>query len=357
MPETTSKPRLRHFDMMKGVAIFLVVMGHVITMCVREVDRTPLFKFIENIHMPLFFFISGWFTYKAVDGRIVLPKLASRALQLLLPMVVVSSLWIFYFPHSGLESPLVSTFESLWSGPWKNGYWFTLVLFEIVLVYTAIAPLLSRVRNAAGSILISAAVWALLLFLQIDVIPADIAGYLSFELIAAFFPAFMLGVLGRRYRDGFLAAVNNSWVQTPAMLCMGVMMYICCWPWEFEVEGLSDTLWSSLLHICVAIIALPLFERWATAAFAPTARTVTSTIASIWEYVGTKSLGIYLLHYFFLFPMGNAFRPWLQSVNLSFVPVAVFAAFWAACIIATVLGTLKIISMSKPLNLLLTGTK
>ena len=33
------RPRLKYFDMMKGLAIFLVVMGHVLTMCVREIDR------------------------------------------------------------------------------------------------------------------------------------------------------------------------------------------------------------------------------------------------------------------------------------------------------------------------------
>ena len=65
---TTAKPRLRYFDMLKGVAIFLVVMGHVITMCVREIDRATLFKLIEHIHMPLFFFVSGWFTFRLVEN-------------------------------------------------------------------------------------------------------------------------------------------------------------------------------------------------------------------------------------------------------------------------------------------------
>ena len=122
----TPKPRLYHFDIIKGVAIFLVIMGHVLTMCVRSIDRATVFKIIGQIHMPLFFFISGWFAYREdARGLPVLPKLRSRALQLLVPMVVVSSLWIYYFPHSGLESPLDSTWCGLWSNEWKNGYWFT----------------------------------------------------------------------------------------------------------------------------------------------------------------------------------------------------------------------------------------
>lgn len=40
------KQRYAVLDVMKGVAIFLVVMGHVLTMCIREIDRASLFKFI-----------------------------------------------------------------------------------------------------------------------------------------------------------------------------------------------------------------------------------------------------------------------------------------------------------------------
>ena len=101
---SSAKPRLYHFDIIKGVAIFLVVMGHVLTMCVRSIDRATVFKIIGQIHMPLFFFISGWFTYRlAGDGRVKMPSIKPRAKQLLLPMLVVSALWIYHFPHSGQQ--------------------------------------------------------------------------------------------------------------------------------------------------------------------------------------------------------------------------------------------------------------
>lgn len=71
-------------DLLKGIAIFMVVMGHVLTMCIRDIDAATLFKIIGEVHMPIFFFISGWFTYKATaDGRIRRPDLRRRAMQLL----------------------------------------------------------------------------------------------------------------------------------------------------------------------------------------------------------------------------------------------------------------------------------
>lgn len=343
--------------MLKGVAIFLVVMGHVITMCVREVDRTALFKFLEQIHMPLFFFISGWFTFKQADAGVVRPALGQRALRLLLPMAAVSSLWVFYFPHSGLESPIQSTFGALWADMWKNGYWFTLVLFEIILIYVTLTPLLSRCRGVAASCAVAVAAWAVLVALHIYILPATVAGYLSLELTATFFPIFMFGVLARRYREGFMAAVHNSWWQTAAMAAFGVCLYMCCWPWEFGLEGLSLMALKAVLHIALALIAMAVFEAWANRAFADDARPAARTIASVWEYLGRQSLGIYLLHYFFLFPMGSVFRPVLVGFNLSLVPMAVFAAFWAACIIACVLGVIKLLQPSRTLSLLLTGSK
>ena len=62
-----AKTRLHYFDVLKGLAIFMVVIGHVLTMCIRDIDSAVLFKLVEKIHMPLFFFISGYFTYKVTE--------------------------------------------------------------------------------------------------------------------------------------------------------------------------------------------------------------------------------------------------------------------------------------------------
>ena len=67
--EKPQRHRIEHFDLLKGIAIFLVVMGHVITMCIRGLDAAFIFKLIEQVHMPIFFFISGYFTYKASAER------------------------------------------------------------------------------------------------------------------------------------------------------------------------------------------------------------------------------------------------------------------------------------------------
>lgn len=116
-----NKPRMHYMDLLKGIAIFMVVMGHVLTICIRDIDAATIFKIIGEVHMPIFFFISGWFTYKATaDGRIRRPDLRRRAMQLIVPMVIVSTLWVLQFPYSGLRSPMAPGFEGLWTSEYKT---------------------------------------------------------------------------------------------------------------------------------------------------------------------------------------------------------------------------------------------
>ena len=350
-----NKKRLYHFDVLKGMAIFAVVMGHVLTMCVRDLDRAFLFKFIGQIHMPLFFFISGWFSIKAVDGKLKAPDFVSRALQLLVPMVVVSSLWIYYFPRTGLQSPFDSTWSGLWGSEGKNGYWFTPVLFEIIAIQgLLLRPVWNVLRGFGGRLLALVSLSALLMA-GAAAIPTTWAGALSFVPVATYFPVFAFGGLCRLERESFERQIASTTTQTVAILLGAVTFYVVSWYWEFP-SIISDLLpaWCALLHICIAVVAIGAVAPWCARVF--TDEGCTSAWARMWCLLGRESLAIYLLHYFLLFPMGG-WRPLLESTHLALVPLALFCAFWAAIIISVVLGIRRIIALSAPLNLLLTGQK
>lgn len=354
MNTAVGRQRLYYMDVIKGIAIFIVVMGHVLTMCVRDIDRAVVFKFIGEIHMPLFFFISGWFTYKLTDdGRWLTPNLAGRFRQLIIPMVVVSSLWIFYFPHSGLESPLNSTFEGLWTDGYKNGYWFTLVLFEIMVIYALLTPILSRLTNMPARIMTVCALWALMLVMN-QTVTAEVGGYCSLELMTRFFPVFMFGVLASSSKDNFNRLTTSQAVITSSILIGGVLLYMICWPWD--IDGLTDypiviNILRTLFHITISMIAIALTRPWCNRVFSSGRPCF---MARVWTYLGAQSLAIYLLHYFFLFPLG-ATREALREMALGWTPTFVFAAVVAACIVTMVSGLIYIIKSSNLLSALLIG--
>lgn len=343
MPNTN---RLALFDVVKGIAIFMVVMGHVLTMCVRQIDSAAAFKLLGEVHMPLFFFVSGFFTGRRDDhGNLRLPPYGRRALQLLIPMVAVSTLWIFWFPVSGLQSPLVSTFAGLWTDPWKNGYWFTPVLFVIMVIYGGVTPLLSRWRGAAGQCA-AIVVAATALYVGADYVPDFYKGVFSTDLIARFFPVFALGAVAGLHKDAFMSFCRRPWVLAATIIGSAVLLAYVCWYWRYPFMPM----WAlepsrSLMHVCLATAATGVLAPWCAGG---------GKAVALWSFVGRKSLAVYLLHYFFLFPLG-AIRPWLEAVDLAFVPLVTVAALVAVPVVAVTLGVAYIVSSSAPLAFLLTG--
>lgn len=343
------KQRIKYFDLLKGVAIFLVVMGHSLTMCVREIDSAVLFKLIGEIHMPLFFFISGYLTYKVAFKH---PNLTKRFKQLIIPFIVVSSLWVWYFPHSGLKSPLTSTFYGLYTDGWKNGYWFTLCLFEIFLIYACIAPFLKKFDSAIAQIGICTSTYLALAIITVFA-PEPINSIIGLQLLTSFLPVFLIGVLAHKYKDFYESITNgNYW------FIIGILLFVFSWyylsySWEFPtLPEWSKFIARPIEHIGLVIVAVTLIIPWSNKEYDTSSKP--SYIARYFNYLGQESLGIYLLHYFFLFPM-TALQTPMRELNLSITPLFVFSATVAFCVIAITLFVNYVIKRNSFLSTLLIG--
>lgn len=90
-----------HFDVMKGIAIILVVMGHVMLFSF-DINPSEPSKFIY-CNMPLFFYISGYLAYK---NFYTLHELGKRILQrgivLLFPYIIFLCLYEIF--TKGIDS-------------------------------------------------------------------------------------------------------------------------------------------------------------------------------------------------------------------------------------------------------------
>ena len=84
--------RISYFDQMKGVAIILVVVGHIMQFAFGY-SQSDVVRMLGIFHMPIFFYISGYFLYKEEsDVRGMLCKLYKRVLNLLIRYLVFGML-------------------------------------------------------------------------------------------------------------------------------------------------------------------------------------------------------------------------------------------------------------------------
>lgn len=348
-----TKNRIADLDILKGIAIFLVVMGHVIGMCIRGIDSCIAFKIIEQLHMPIFFFISGWFSFKIANGKLASPKLGKRFKQLIIPFLVVSSLWIMYFPHSGLKSPLSNNIPQMLTTYWKDGYWFTLALFEIICLYWLIAKINAKRNKTIFTILLSVVIYLLLIFLE-PIISIEAENYdpAGIGLLRTFFPIFIFGVICRQNEETFRKIATNSIFFTSALIIGGMTWYYVSYYWEYpNIPQNAMLIIKPLMQFCLMTVIFGLIYK-----IRETTKNglKTNYIQKYFIYLGNESLGIYLLHYFFLFPLTILQAP-LREMSLAFAITVTVATVIAFIIIALTLGANYVISKNKILSFLILG--
>lgn len=191
----TTRKYIPYIDAIKGFAIFLVVMGHVLawqfdnfTDIVQQKESPQtmfLWRMIYSFHMPLFFFISGYLFSKSKFAEIDGPKyIWKKATTLIVPFITMGTL--FYLVRDKLYN-----------------YWFLRSLFEFILIALPFEIYRSRttkMQSTAFSILYYGGVYFVLIMLH---------GYLQriswlYELIDIrynYFMFFSLGLILRRIRQ------------------------------------------------------------------------------------------------------------------------------------------------------------
>lgn len=344
------KQRIEYFDVLKGIAIFMVVMGHVITYGVYRIDSSVVFRIIGSVHMPLFFFISGYFTVRRKEGRFVSPSLWKRFLQLMLSMLVFSTLWIFYYPHSGLQKHLTCTFVGLWTNLHKNGYWFLWVLFAIIALYGLTAEIANRLRKYGRAWVYAPFVAVLMLLGVADwLLPKSVNDALSLMFVFKYMFVFLFGGVARGLGDRFTRfAESDRGYTVSTILTIALLLFVMYPEWlPFRRTAFMLNAAQVLLHCSLATFAVGLCKSVMDRNQSGSG----SRGVRLWSLLGRKSLQIYLFHYFFLFPLGWI-RPAMLSMGLDLVPVALTSALCAAVITACCLAVDAVVSRSRLLSFL-----
>ncbi len=309
------KQRIGYIDAMRGFTMILVVFAHVCHFCLGDSKMGYNAIFIL-FRLPCFFMLSGWL-FEPASRNSFMTVARHKAMVQLLPT------FIFLL----LLAPPPEFFHQL--GALKGGYWFTFVLFEFFILYMLIVrigkrwtPILAFAITIASffyaryydSIKSSSEGWQLMLI--------DVLGFLSVTTWRLFL-FFYIGAWMRRHFDAFI-----RWTNKPV-----VILLICAVFFFIASTSHKDNLWFEMFRYYVGgvsgmIMIFTLFRLLYTSPIIHHSSSIFHHPSSILKYVGTRTLDIYLLHYFFLPRFLMAYAPQLQAYDsrlLEFVVIMVIS--------------------------------
>lgn len=327
-----TKQRLEWLDALRGFTMFMVVTNHIYGFGFDTNTKYSMFMSVCLLfRMPLFFFISGFLAYKASfswNMRDTSQLIAKKLRVQIVPTVVFMTAYVTLTAKHFWER-----MEYAWSSPTKGGYWFTMVLLEMFLVYYAVCwvgksltpvpspkgdesinsqdlslseqPVPSKVspplsRGIGGEATLLIILWLISLFAYATLyMPKWFTWYkgefwkvTSITELARFFHFFLLGNLVHRYWAQVQKLFDSKWFfpLLIAIAFIGTGDYLKWHNLRMQWANLPRTLaMYSLVMIIVAFFRN--YSSWFTKE---------TRIGYTLQYIGVRTLDIYLIHYFFI---------------------------------------------------------
>lgn len=329
------KQRLGYIDQLKGLAIILVVMGHVVQFCIHS-SKHWLYEDIYVFHMPLFFFLSGLVVHGARQGSSRPLLVARKARQLLIPLLCWGGLMTLFLGESYLDFLQHRYFY---------GYWYLWTLFLLYAIFYLMDGFVAWLKRwpTAVFILLSGCIW--LITRQLGGV---IWNYPAVEKLAhistlqEFYPFFFLGVMVTRFNLSAWVVKHQSKVLTVALIAILPLLYL--------YTGRDVQLSWSLLAIAIIMAFYALFLRTDNN-YQPAVRRWLQPL----EYIGRHTLIIYMVHFFLVHALNIESMAAVLDATSNYLPLAALVFVISMVLIGLCLLAEKVITRGWLLGALLLG--
>ena len=303
--------RIGYIDAMRGMTMLLVVYSHVCHYCMGDTamgGNDVMFLF----RLPCFFFISGWLfgknsvvkpqstlkaqsTLKQFNGGGRFWEVLRHKLRVQIVPTVVFLLLLVSVDNLSAPANIPHTFfNSL--GATKGGYWFTVALFEFFVIYMLSSLAWRKRERWKGILALVISVIAFCYDVYYSHLVANhphpwiyrVLGFLGVMTWRYYF-FFYVGTLTRKHFDRFLRLTENRlFLSVMAMAFVAAALlrhdsHVLPVGLSFFIGGTAGMI---LVYAAFRRLSSLLTKEW---------------FAGRWlQFVGTRTLDIYLLHYFFL---------------------------------------------------------
>lgn len=272
------------------MTMILVVYHHITFWCLDNIEF-GYNEFFIKFRMPTFFFISGWLFYKAdrIWNKYTIHTLLKKKFMVqIIPSLFFMLLYMYFFS----EPEYKSSFES------KYGYWFTLALFEFIVIYIGIEALINKKQsnnNEIGVMLFMLLLTFIALYYEqfrFDYnlgILRKILTLFSFSKFKYIF-FFWFGTYVRKNFTIFIRLTDSKY-----MMAVCIIAYTMCVITRNCSTDIVFVFISRMLSGIAGISIVFTYFRKNEIHFSKNKR-----IGRALQYIGRRTLDIYLIHYFLL---------------------------------------------------------
>ncbi len=334
-PQQTT--RIEYIDALRGFTMLLVVMNHVAAWGLNCDGYSSIFS---TFRMPLFFFVSGFVFYSAKriwDNATIITFLKKKiVVQLFTPLLFFIA--FISVQHYNLIDGFLS--ES------KMGYWFTLTLFEFFVIYIVLQLIFKwlHIKDILQDCIYIIVGLALYVLMHHKVIGESMAVRLLGCVTWRHFIYFIIGTMAKKYFQYIERLLDKSPL---VLICLFIFVFFSIFP---LLKSISPYVQSFVLALAGIVITFAGFRKYQ--------ETFNSThkLGRVMQFVGRRTLDIYLLHYFFITDsIATIFKdiPFAEAPFMGFVGSLIVSIL----VIAACLFVSQILRISPFVSQHLFGTK
>ena len=348
--------RIEYIDALRGFTMILVVFAHVETFVLSiQPNSTLVSELFIAFRMPLFFFISGFISYKKDtiwSSQYYIHSLIKKIKAQLIPTLFFGLSYTYLF-SIGNVSDFIDNGH-------KFGYWFTICLLGIFMIlYTSNFLIYScfkkhyKIISLVVLILVTAVLTLFKFVYDKHPLVAEISDMFCFHQICVYFPFFFFGYFVSHDKECFYRFLDNCVVQ----LCIFILFIITFYCKRTLPDSIYNInvvllLYRSIQDVIIGLLGICIVFNFfrKTTLFSKGSSSV-----QLLRKIGTRTLDIYMLHYFFLSEIPSIGG--LISVPSNLVLELLFVFSLSMIVITLCLLVSNLLRMSKFLSSILLGVK
>lgn len=339
--------RIEYIDAMRGFTMILVVACHVVSFCIGVEDDTPsIHPILLEFRMPTFFFISGFVLYKADviwNMRHILSFLNNKFFVQIITTTIFFLIYIFLNYYS------IS--DGLYSDS-KLGYWFTYTLFIYFTVYSICRFFLDfcKCPKVIEDILILCIGFIFYVLFSIksifNTLPIDPNTKNLLSMCHwGYYLFFCIGTLFKKHYDKIQVILD-----TKPVIMVSLIIFFGFNLFNNELRATHINFFNLMTALTGIILVFSFFRKHQSTF------TKEKYIGRCLQYIGRRTLDIYLLHYLILPVNLVAFTTPLLRHPMPLIEFAITLCL-SFIVIAGCLIISSILRMSPTLAYLLFGVK